>query len=69
MAATDIVKKLWNLCDILRDSGVNYSEYVNELVMLIFLKMVDEQLEYSVLDKDPLPEGCHWTRYQKPLRH
>lgn len=60
MAATDIVKKLWNLCDILRDSGVNYSEYVNELVMLIFLKMVDEQLEYSVLDKDPLPEGCHW---------
>ena len=35
MAASDIVKKLWALCDILRDSGVNYSDYLNELVMLM----------------------------------
>ncbi len=60
MAAHDIVKKLWSLCDILRDSGVNYSEYVNELVLLMFLKMVDEQLKSEVLEQDPLPPGCHW---------
>jgi type I restriction enzyme M protein len=27
----DIVQKLWNLCNILRDDGVQYSDYVNEL--------------------------------------
>ena len=61
MAASDIVKKLWALCDILRDSGVNYSDYLNELVMLMFLKMVQEQLDNELLDEDPLPEGCHWS--------
>ena len=36
MTNNDIVQKLWNLCDVLRDDGINYSDYVTELVLLLF---------------------------------
>ncbi len=61
MNNNDIVQKLWNLCDVLRDDGINYSDYVTELVMLLFIKMVHENTEAGVLKKHPLPEGCRWT--------
>jgi type I restriction-modification system DNA methylase subunit len=38
MTNNDIVQKLWNLCDVLRDDGINYSDYVTELVLLLFIK-------------------------------
>jgi len=38
----DIVAKLWSLCDILKDDGVTYHEYVTELTYLLFLKMAKE---------------------------
>ncbi len=61
MTHNDIVQKLWNLCDVLRDDGINYSDYVTELVLLLFLKMVHENTESGVLKSHPLPEGCRWT--------
>jgi type I restriction enzyme M protein len=36
MTNNDIVQKLWNFCDVLRDDGINYSDYVTELVLLLF---------------------------------
>ena len=38
----DIVAKLWNLCNILKDDGVTYHQYVTELTYLLFLKMAKE---------------------------
>src|SRR6202521_5311469 len=38
----EIVAKLWNLCNILRDDGVTYTDYVTELTFLLFLKMLAE---------------------------
>ena len=61
MINNDIVQKLWNLCDILRDDGINYSDYVTELVLLLCIKMVHENTEAGILKKHPLPEGCRWT--------
>ncbi len=56
MTATgDIVAKLWNLCHVLRDGGINYQQYVTELTLLLFLKMAKET------DKESrLPKGCRW---------
>ena len=65
MTHNDIVQKLWNLCDVLKDDGINYSDYVTELVMLLFMKMVHENTESGVLKKHPLPEGCRWTDLSK----
>lgn len=39
MNNNDLVAKLWKLCDNLRDGGVSYQNYVNELASLLFLKM------------------------------
>jgi type I restriction enzyme M protein len=60
MTNNDIVQKLWNLCDVLRDDGINYSDYVTELVLLLFIKMEYENTEAGLLDKHKLPEGCRW---------
>ncbi|EHH2481610.1 N-6 DNA methylase [Vibrio parahaemolyticus] len=76
MSTQDLVAKLWNLCNLLRDDGVTYHEYLNELTYLIFLKMVEETGQDELL-----PEGYRWgdleaynaatrlEQYQKLLAH
>ena len=55
MNTNDIVSKLWNLCNILKDDGITYHQYVTELTLLIFLKMAKEtNVEHR------LPEGYRW---------
>src|ERR1700736_6594409 len=51
----DIVAKLWNLCNVLKDDGVTYHQYVTELTYLLFLKMAKETGAES-----QLPEGHRW---------
>ncbi len=42
MSPADIVQKLWNYCNVLRDDGMSYGDYVEQLTYLLFLKMADE---------------------------
>ncbi len=56
MATHDIVGKLWNLCNVLKDDGITYHQYVIELTYLLFLKMSKE-----TGTEDQLPEGCRWS--------
>jgi len=61
MSATqDIVAKLWKRCDILRDDGVTYSEYVTELTFLLFLKMMEETGQEA-----RIPEDYRWSTLAK----
>lgn len=47
----EIVSKLWNLCNVLRDDGITYHQYVTELTYILFLKMMDETgLEDNITD-------------------
>ncbi|MUK28874.1 N-6 DNA methylase [Aliivibrio fischeri] len=57
MNNNDLVAKLWKLCDNLRDGGVSYQNYVNELASLLFLKMCEETGQ----EDDLLPEGFRWA--------
>ncbi|AOM07585.1 type I restriction-modification system subunit M [Bacillus cereus] len=52
----EIVQKLWNLCNVLRDDGITYQQYVTELTYLLFLKMMKEQETEGVI-----PEGYRWN--------
>ena len=40
-----MVQKLWDFCDVLRDDGLSYGDYLEQLTYLLFLKMADEQHE------------------------
>jgi type I restriction enzyme M protein len=56
----DIVAKLWNLCNILKDDGVTYHQYVIELTYLLFLKMAKE-----TRTENQLPEGYRWDDLER----
>lgn len=74
MGNQQIVQKLWNLCNVLRDDGITYHQYVTELTYLLFLKMMKETTNESAI-----PEEYRWdsltalhgielkTHYQKLL--
>ncbi len=57
---TDIVAKLWALCNVLRDDGVTYNEYVTELTYLLFLKMLEETKR-----ENRLPDEWRWGALAK----
>ncbi|WP_274879844.1 N-6 DNA methylase [Vibrio harveyi] len=63
MNNNDLVAKLWKLCDNLRDGGVSYQNYVNELASLLFLKMCEETGQ----EDDLLPEGYRWANLKGKL--
>ena len=54
MSTQDIVQKLWNLCNVLRDDGITYHQYVTELTYILFLKMMDETGEEDTFKADVL---------------
>jgi type I restriction enzyme M protein len=56
MASTNIlVAKIWSFCDTLRDDGLGYGDYLEQLTYLLFLKMADEnKSQYQI------PNGCNW---------
>ncbi len=54
-----IVAKLWNYCNILRDDGLSYGDYVEQLTYLLFLKMADEQTPAAV---QPSRRRCRRAR-------
>jgi type I restriction enzyme M protein len=58
MTSTAIVNKVWNFCHTLRDDGVGYGDYLEQLTYLLFLKMADE---YS---KPPYNRDTHIPKLQ-----
>jgi type I restriction enzyme M protein len=56
----DIVQKLWNLCNVLRDDGITYLQYVTELTYLLFLKMMKETGA-----EEQIPKGYRWDALAK----
>src|SRR5439155_7604778 len=43
--SAQIVQKLWNYCNVLRDDGLSYGDYVEQLTYLLFLKMAHERTQ------------------------
>ena len=53
----EIVSKLWNLCNVLRDDGITYQQYVTELTYILFLKMCKE-----TGSEGGIPEEYRWDK-------
>src|SRR5215469_18193506 len=60
-----IVQKLWNYCNILRDDGLSYGDYVEQLTFLLFLKMADEQSRAPFNKPSPIPKEFDWQSLLK----
>ncbi|MGH7788044.1 MAG: N-6 DNA methylase [Candidatus Binatia bacterium] len=57
-----IVQKLWNYCNLLRDDGLSYGDYVEQLTFLLFLKMADERRRPPFDRPSPIPAAYGWDR-------
>jgi type I restriction enzyme M protein len=55
-----LVQKVWSFCDTLRDDGVSYGDYVEQLTYLLFLKMADEQTKPPFNRPSIIPTGYDW---------
>lgn len=60
-----IVQKVWNYCNVLRDDGVSYGDYVEQLTYLLFLKMADEQTKPPFNKPSTIPIGFDWQSLLK----
>lgn len=56
-----IISKVWGMCGPLRDDGVSYGDYLEQLTYLIFLKMSDEYAKPPYNRKTGIPAGYNWT--------
>ncbi len=59
--SSTIISKVWGMCAPLRDDGVSYGDYLEQLTYLIFLKMSDEYSKPPYERKTGIPEGYGWT--------
>jgi type I restriction enzyme M protein len=59
-ASNQIVQKLWSYCNVLRDDGLSYGDYVEQLTFLLFLKMSHERTQAPWNQKSPIPPGFDW---------
>ncbi len=55
-----IVQRLWNYCNVLRDDGVSYGDYVEQLTYLLFLKMDEERVSVMGLPS-AIPAAYNWA--------
>jgi type I restriction enzyme M protein len=67
MSTNEIVSKVWSFCNTLRDDGVGYGDYLEQLTYLLFLKMADEYTKPPYNRKLPMPNEYNWQSLT-PLR-
>jgi len=65
MSPAQIVQKLWNYCNVLRDDGMSYGDYVEQLTYLLFLKMADERSKPPYNIPSPIPQQYDWQSLLK----
>ena len=71
MNTSSLIQKVWNFCHTLRDDGVGYGDYLEQLTYLLFLKMAHEYAQDPYNRDTHIPAGYDWphlkTRVGEPL--
>ncbi|MCP4107294.1 MAG: SAM-dependent DNA methyltransferase [Desulfobacteraceae bacterium] len=60
-----IISKVWSFCHTLRDDGVSYGDYLEQLTYLLFLKMADEYSKPPYNRKIGIPKKHNWENLKK----
>jgi len=64
-ATQQVVQKLWNFCHLLRDDGLSYADYLEQLTCLLFLKLAHEYAQPPNPRPSPVPAGFDWPSLLK----
>jgi type I restriction enzyme M protein len=59
MSNEQLVAKVWNYAHVLRDQGISYGDYVEQITFLLFLKMDQERVEL-LGEGSSIPEEWRW---------
>lgn len=65
MNASTLVQKLWNFCNTLRDDGVGYGDYLEQLTYLLFLKLAHEYEQEPYNHETKIPKGYDWDSLRR----
>ena len=72
MNTSTLVQKVWNFCHTLRDDGVGYGDYLEQLTYLLFLKLAHEYAQEPYNRDTHIPKGYDWAsltpKVGEPLR-
>ena len=69
MTPATIFSKLWNYCNVLRDDGMSYGDYVEQLTYLLFLKMADERTKPPYNQPGSRGHASKLIFVMRPRRH
>lgn len=58
-----LLKKVWNIANVLSSAGVGFTDYITQLTYILFLKMDDEKESMGL--KSSIPDGCKWSELTK----
>jgi type I restriction enzyme M protein len=61
MSNEQLVSKVWNYAHVLRDQGISYGDYIEQITFLLFLKM-DQEREDLLDETSPIPEKWKWSQ-------
>jgi len=61
MNTSTLVQKVWNFCHTLRDDGVGYGDYLEQLTYLLFLKLAHEYAQPPYSRNTHIPQSCDWA--------
>ena len=61
MNSSVLIQKVWNFCHTLRDDGVGYGDYLEQLTYLLFLKLAHEYAQEPYYRDTHIPKGYEWA--------
>jgi type I restriction enzyme M protein len=67
MTTSNLIQKVWNFCHTLRDDGVGYGDYLEQLTYLLFLKMAHEYAQEPYNRKTRIPKGYEWASLRSKI--
>ena len=67
MNSSTLIQKIWNFCHTLRDDGVGYGDYLEQLTYLLFLKMAHEYAQPPYQRDTHIPDGYGWTNLKSKV--
>ena len=62
MNTSALIQKVWNFCHTLRDDGIGYGDYPEQLTYLLFLKMAHKRIRMAAIRPETRAQRGPWSK-------